>query len=631
MQSLKKNSFILSKVIIILLLCSNWTTIFALDTLYIEEGFKELNVENFGYIYIEEKDELNFEKIKSLPDNLFRPVRETGVYFPPANRLHWLKYHIKNNTDSETNLLLVCRDITVNQLQIFEHDEKGDIKKSDLTGDFFKFSSREIKHKFYLFNVKIPAGETRTYFAFIDKYRNPLWLQFKVEDHDYFYEENQTTSFFETLYLGALYSVCLISLIFISFNRQKVFLYFSALCFITALWLTYAMGYGFKYIWFDFNDFNNYAAPFFQTLHAIVMTALTRAYLNTNKYLPRADKLLQYIQYFFAFFFFYNLLSSFTPRAWDAILLKVSILVQLIYPITIILIITLAYRTTRQKELLIFLIAFLFTFVGMVCLSLLYMGLLNDDFGTQYLLYWLFGIDLLTLVYLLSKRIQNTFKEKTVLQARLNELKINAAGALIEGQQQERKRLSINLHDGMNLRLATVKMRLSNLFLQKTEKEQKTEVKDLIQQVGNISDDLRSFTHELSPLDLREQTLDEAIEDLIYRVENARKNIRIAFEIEEEIKLQLSDLQTHVVYQVIQELLNNALKHAKATKIELRLSSKDESIILSVKDNGKGFNLKSKKNGIGLKNIRMRADFLSGDFTACSNERGSHFLFTFSI
>ena len=78
------------------------------------------------------------------------------------------------------------------------------------------------------------------------------------------------------------------------------------------------------------------------------------------------------------------------------------------------------------------------------------------------------------------------------------------------------------------------------------------------------------------------------------------------------------------MYRIVQELVSNAIKHANASEITVQLSHHDENIQITVEDNGKGFDINTKSGkGIGLDNIRSRADYLNADMDFHSNEKGT--------
>ncbi len=145
--------------------------------------------------------------------------------------------------------------------------------------------------------------------------------------------------------------------------------------------------------------------------------------------------------------------------------------------------------------------------------------------------------------------------------------------------------------------MALLKIRLGNLFVQKNKDEQ-----GILGLLNNISDDIRSFTHAIAPLKLKEQTLADAIEDLIYSVEN-QTGLTIQLEINGFGEQALRDNQKHTLFQTLQELLNNTMKHASATEVLVKLFAEQNTVSLSYKDNGQGFDVSQVKTGIGLRNI----------------------------
>jgi signal transduction histidine kinase len=211
------------------------------------------------------------------------------------------------------------------------------------------------------------------------------------------------------------------------------------------------------------------------------------------------------------------------------------------------------------------------------------------------------------------------------LKQELNESKLTAANALIAGQIEERQRLSSELHDGISIQIALMKIRLDDFFVNKTTKE-----KEIINAINNISSDIRNFTHAISPFNLNTQTLEDAIEDLIYNIEN-QTDLEIDFDANNFDEKLLADSQKHSLFQTLQELFNNTIKYALATKVLVKLHSEGKNIELSFFDNGQGFNINTVKKGIGLNNIQARADLLNGNFEINSNEHGSQFEFSFEI
>ena len=149
-------------------------------------------------------------------------------------------------------------------------------------------------------------------------------------------------------------------------------------------------------------------------------------------------------------------------------------------------------------------------------------------------------------------------------------------------------------------------MRLSSFESQLTETSQKTVIRELLDQLGNTSKEVRTISHNLAPLSLQHQELTKAIEELVYQIELVDANMDIEFYYPEDINKSLSPMHKQNIYQIVKELFNNILKYAQASRIELRFSKDQDSFQLVIEDNGKPYNPDSSVNGLGLASIKSQ-------------------------
>lgn len=188
-----------------------------------------------------------------------------------------------------------------------------------------------------------------------------------------------------------------------------------------------------------------------------------------------------------------------------------------------------------------------------------------------------------------------------------------ASGAIVEAEERESKRIAGELHDGVGQLFATVKLNLSGLnsemnFNNEYAKNLYTKTIDL---VDDACAEVRSISHNLMPNVLLKAGLASAIREFISKIDE--KQLRVNLEtigLNEKIDIKIET----VLYRVIQELVNNVIKHAKANILDIQITLDEGAIVATIEDNGKGFNTDNIKNseGIGLKNIKSRVDFLKG-------------------
>lgn len=197
-----------------------------------------------------------------------------------------------------------------------------------------------------------------------------------------------------------------------------------------------------------------------------------------------------------------------------------------------------------------------------------------------------------------------------------NEVKISSMQSVIEGQELERERIAKDLHDSLGGLLSAVKLQFEKV---RTDSHVKgTDFDNAQNLLDTAVDEVRSISRNLQPGSLKNMGLVAAINDLVNRyVGEAYPDIDFQHY---NIPRDLDNLLATSIYRIIQELLNNAIKYAKANEILIQLNKEEEDIIISFEDDGVGFNSKSFEKGMGLENVQSRVKYLKGDLQIDSQE-----------
>lgn len=190
---------------------------------------------------------------------------------------------------------------------------------------------------------------------------------------------------------------------------------------------------------------------------------------------------------------------------------------------------------------------------------------------------------------------------------------------LLEGQELERSRFSKELHDGVGSSLAAIK---TNLFLS----EETPEKNNLMVMIDSLYNQVRSISHQLYPSYLINDGLTVVVKDYVHMI---NKEGKIAYQFfGTESNIESSKIIN--IFRIIQELLNNALRHAQATKIELEIMFDDNSIFMRVQDDGVSFDIEAEYDGIGLHNVRNRVTSMNGQIEFISEpNKGTTFMISF--
>ncbi|BAV08696.1 two-component sensor histidine kinase [Filimonas lacunae] len=230
-----------------------------------------------------------------------------------------------------------------------------------------------------------------------------------------------------------------------------------------------------------------------------------------------------------------------------------------------------------------------------------------------------------TLLLILGLLINRNNKHKHKLQGEKirnlhQELAISSLQAMIAGEEKERSRIARDLHDGMGGMLAIIRTRLSSVYrkLDTTDSYIQNELAEIILLLEESSTELRKTAHNLMPEILLREGLMNAT--LLF-CERIRKGYML--EINTEIwgdTRRLADDFELMVYRIIQELVHNTLKHARATQALVQIVYYAKTLSITVEDNGSGIHVNKPQHaeGTGLKNIRERVSSLNGQMDISS-------------
>lgn len=190
-----------------------------------------------------------------------------------------------------------------------------------------------------------------------------------------------------------------------------------------------------------------------------------------------------------------------------------------------------------------------------------------------------------------------------------NEKENVALKSLMAGEEKERSRIAKELHDGLGGILAAAKMQASK----------DNNLEKVVELIDNASIESRRISHNLLPENLIKKGLNTALEDFVHSI-NESGLISASYQ-SINLKTSLPQSLQLSIYRIVQELLNNIIKHAYATEALIQLQENESHLMITVEDNGKGFSTKEKSKGIGLSNIESRLSLLKGKLKIDSDQK----------
>ena len=182
----------------------------------------------------------------------------------------------------------------------------------------------------------------------------------------------------------------------------------------------------------------------------------------------------------------------------------------------------------------------------------------------------------------------------------------NFSSQLLQAQDGERKRLAGELHDGVGQNLSF----LANAFRQLEKNCDHGILENASRITREAVNEIRFISHQLHPHILDQLGLVAAIESIAERIE---EQTQLRCDVIADIKPEKLDADTQLhIYRIVQESLNNAVKHSQANHIEVRLEQQGNNIVLSIADNGCGLSSPPSNTGLGLESIKHRVTLSKG-------------------
>ena len=207
---------------------------------------------------------------------------------------------------------------------------------------------------------------------------------------------------------------------------------------------------------------------------------------------------------------------------------------------------------------------------------------------------------------------------------------------LLKAQETERRRISRELHDELGQALMVLKLQLGSIKrkIPMESVDVREDIENTLKYVNLIVENVRRLSHDLSPSILEDLGLDAAMRLLIKEFVD-HSHVQVSCDIQSINRLFSKENQI-IIYRILQETFTNIEKHSRASQIWISIKNKNDTVILSIKDNGVGFDSKQSMNKIatertlGLTTMDERARMLEGSLKI-ESEKGSGTLIVFSI
>lgn len=234
------------------------------------------------------------------------------------------------------------------------------------------------------------------------------------------------------------------------------------------------------------------------------------------------------------------------------------------------------------------------------------------DFNYLLIAGLLISVGLLGLVFILWRR-RNMERQKAIMQEQKIRLRETQINAVIESQEQERRRFASDLHDGMGQLISALQLNLSSLRQQSSFEKRDQLFESSEQLLNEAHDEIRNIAFNLMPPVLVKEGLVPAVQELARKINRASK-IKASLSVF-DLTARLPQVTEISLYRVIQEFLSNIIKYSNAEKVTISFTGYENELVLTIDDDGEGYDLKAfqeTSEGNGWRNVNSRINLIKG-------------------
>ncbi|TCC85850.1 hypothetical protein EZ444_24660 [Pedobacter hiemivivus] len=573
------------------------------DKLSVKEVSKLININSFKKLY---------------PDHAIN----AGV----TNSYYWLSFTLKNEQKADDTFYFQLHQPWLHLAQLYLQTDTGYVLVGQ-SGMKLNFNARPYTHYDIVFPIKLRSQSHGTFLALIDNKGSSLNILPTLMDSDSFRAEEKK----EYLFLGVLTGIMIFSIlinIFLYLSlKEKIHLIYAQYVLAMLYWMYCNVALDFQYLYPNQPFLATISEYIAASLGFITMTNLITAFLDVTVENSRFKRSMDVLKYFFFIFpvagfmihyWFDN--SAALKVAYEYALISVAFILSILFYLV-------AIEKIFQKVKLAWFYLIGGGFIGFgilkYCIYLLG-GSLNS--GAQSLPNDIqIGLVIEAIIIFIGivyrYNLYKNDKEQILLKFNLQQKE--TLQQIVTAQEDERKRIAQDLHDDLGSTLITLLLHISNLpdSQDQKNKESQAHYQKSIDIGHKAISDLRSISHNLLPKDFTELGIFHILRNKIDELK-VISNIRFTL-ITEGNDQDIGNIFSITIYRIINELINNTLKHSQASLATIQLLLTNDEIIVMLEDNGIGGSTTAFTEGIGMKNVRSRTDFLHGKINIDDSTEGT--------
>lgn len=555
----------------------------------------------------------------------FHTISGNFVNFGRTTTPYWMHFSILGG-EKDANLMLEIDNSHIYNLKVYTLSATGQTVLLYHTGNDYIFSYRPYPYRNFVFPIQVKLGQKQNFFVSLD--RQGEVLKFNVKTYkrdDFLYHQNQIYWLYGG-FTGILIFIMLFN-IFLWFTLDnRIHIWYILYILFVLLFVLADTGLGYEFLWSNHPETNKHVRTFTGILAFLLQLHFMQLFISQNQSNSRFYKLVNSYKSVIIIFLSLSALPFIFNFKYPAVLLGgFNTAFSLAYISGIILVgLSLAEKVkSRNKTGIIYLIAISPLMLQVLVVILARWHLLSIAIDTSMTMAISILVEIIILTLGLAIRY-NYFKiEKDKLEHLLIKQQKTTMEKVIGTQEDERRRIAGDLHDDLGGTLATIKGILSGIspLIDYNQAKMLGHSQKLI---DKACEDLRLIAHDLMPADFSNTQLNIAIKEVVNKL-NSSSDITFNYVFAGDYRSLDKNIELNI-YRIVNELVHNIRKHSSAQSATIQLIYHHDFLQLMVEDDGCGFDTTNKSfhlNGIGLKNIQARVDYINGKVYFDNGSEGS--------
>ncbi|HEY0667961.1 MAG TPA: 7TM diverse intracellular signaling domain-containing protein [Sphingobacteriaceae bacterium] len=613
---MKCKSAFLCIIMIVVLFLSGAAGVMAQNT---DIASDELSISPFSYLE-QQPGSGDIDRVKDqYTVGEFATVKENFMNFGRTENPYWIHFSV-TAANKQPGLLLEVDNPHVYDVKLYRVTTSGN-KLLYHTGSSFAFANRPVMTRNFVFPLDVDTGST-DYFLALDRKGEVLKFALNLSDHTTYQRRHNLNYWFYGGFAGILILIVIFNIFLRLTLDDPIHTWYTAYIVLILLFVLTDNGLGFEFLWNDYPGLNKHMRTFTGMLAFGVQLHFMQLFIsqrsNNRLYLP-----VNITKYTFLILVILSVIPFAFNFNYSGQLAAIFYLVcSMAYLIGILLVALSLIEAIKQKNKtgVIYLVAVLPIMVQVLIVMLARWHVISPHVNTAFTMAVSILLEISILTFGLTIRYNYFKKQKDTLELALaNQQKITMKKVL-DTQEHEKRRIAEDLHDELGGTLASIKGLLSGLNSVQDQKQQHLLITSQ-HLLDKACEDLRFIAHDLMPAGFSKTSLVQALEDLVVKAGIA-SGIVFTFTSAGTPKDLDKNLELNV-FRILNELIHNVRKHSGARNVMVQLTYHADFMQLMVEDDGCGFDINAQTDGIGLKNMQSRADYIQGKLYFDSGSQGT--------